>query len=146
MPFAVETCGYMGKEAMRFVNRLSDIAAESGRTPEGAFVCWPGTAGQSSCCRRRCSGGMLRCSAGVGWSSRDRKGLRYASSDALCSSAVQGVWNLLRVTLRRNEPACTDIDPMQPASQPTLCTFHRLRSDPRQLDVFGAPLEAQHIT
>ena len=31
VPFAVETCGYMGKEAVKFVNRLGDIAAESGR-------------------------------------------------------------------------------------------------------------------
>ena len=46
VPFAVETCGYMGKEAVKFVNRLVDIAAESGRIPKGAFV-----AGQGSCCR-----------------------------------------------------------------------------------------------
>ena len=36
--FAVETCGYIGKEAVKFVNRLGDIAAESGRIPKGAFV------------------------------------------------------------------------------------------------------------
>ena len=28
----------MGKEAVKFVNRLGDIAAEGGRTPMGAFV------------------------------------------------------------------------------------------------------------
>ena len=38
VPFAVETCGYTGKEAVKFVNRLGDIAAESGRIPKGAFV------------------------------------------------------------------------------------------------------------
>ena len=40
VPFAVETCGYMGKEAVNFMNRLGDIAAESGRIPKGAFVRW----------------------------------------------------------------------------------------------------------
>ena len=30
----------MGKEAVRFVNRLGDTAAESGRIPKGAFVRW----------------------------------------------------------------------------------------------------------
>ena len=40
VPFAVETCGYMGNEAVKFENRLEDIAAESGRIPKGAFVCW----------------------------------------------------------------------------------------------------------
>ena len=42
VPFAVEACGYMGKEAVKFVNRLGDIAAESGRIPKGAliFVRW----------------------------------------------------------------------------------------------------------
>ena len=30
----------MGMEAERFVNRLGDIAAESGRIPQGAFVRW----------------------------------------------------------------------------------------------------------
>ena len=36
--FAVETCGY--KEAVKFVNRLGDIAAKSGRIkfPEGICV------------------------------------------------------------------------------------------------------------
>ena len=40
VPLAVETCGYMGKEAVKFVNPLGDIAAESGRIPKGAFVSW----------------------------------------------------------------------------------------------------------
>ena len=40
VPFAVETCGYMGKEAVKFVNRLGDIAAETGRIPKGAFWRW----------------------------------------------------------------------------------------------------------
>ena len=40
VPYAVHTCGYMGKEAVRFVNRLGDIAAESGRILKGAFVRW----------------------------------------------------------------------------------------------------------
>ena len=31
VPFVVETCGYMDKEAVKFVNRLWAIAAESGR-------------------------------------------------------------------------------------------------------------------
>ena len=30
----------MGKEAVKFVNRLDDIAAEIGRIPKGAFVRW----------------------------------------------------------------------------------------------------------
>ena len=40
VPFAVETSGYKGREAVKFVNRLWDIAAESGRIPKGAFVRW----------------------------------------------------------------------------------------------------------
>ena len=40
VPFAVETCGYMGKEAVKFVKRLGDIAAESGRIPKGALLRW----------------------------------------------------------------------------------------------------------
>ena len=40
VPFAVETCKYMGKEAVKFVNRLRDIATESGSIPKGAFVRW----------------------------------------------------------------------------------------------------------
>ena len=40
VPFAVETFGYMGKEAVKFVNRLGDIAAESGSIPKRAFVRW----------------------------------------------------------------------------------------------------------
>ena len=40
VPFAVEACGYMGKAAVKFVNRLAigDIAGESGCIPKGAFV------------------------------------------------------------------------------------------------------------
>ena len=36
VPFAVETCGCMGncKAAVKFVERLGDFAAESGRIPE----------------------------------------------------------------------------------------------------------------
>ena len=40
VPFAVETCGYMGKGAVRFVSRLGDIALESGHIPKGAFLRW----------------------------------------------------------------------------------------------------------
>ena len=40
VPFAVESWGYMGKEAVRFVNRLGDVVADSGRIPEGALVRW----------------------------------------------------------------------------------------------------------
>ena len=38
--FTVETCGYMAKKAIRFMNRLGDIAAESGRIPtvNGSFM------------------------------------------------------------------------------------------------------------
>ena len=35
--FAVETSGYMGREAVKFVNRLGDIAAESGNIPKGSY-------------------------------------------------------------------------------------------------------------
>ena len=38
VPF--EMCGYMGKQAVKFVNRLGAIAAESGRVPKGALVRW----------------------------------------------------------------------------------------------------------
>ena len=58
VPF--ETCGYMGKEAVKFVNRLGDIAAESGRSPKGAFVRWATQLlsvavqlGNAEMCRRR---------------------------------------------------------------------------------------------
>ena len=37
---ALETCGYIGKGAMWFVNRLGDIAAKSGRILKRAFVRW----------------------------------------------------------------------------------------------------------
>ena len=36
--FEVETCVYMGKEAVRFKNRLEDIRAENGLVPKDAFV------------------------------------------------------------------------------------------------------------
>ena len=39
-PFAVETSGYMGKGAVKFVNRVRDSAAESGRIPKGEFARW----------------------------------------------------------------------------------------------------------
>ena len=39
-PFAVATCGYMGKEVVKIANRLGDLAAESGCFPKGAFVRW----------------------------------------------------------------------------------------------------------
>ena len=38
MPFAVETCGYIGKEAIKFVNRLGNIAGESGPAVDAALV------------------------------------------------------------------------------------------------------------
>ena len=38
VPYAAEACGYMGKQAFKFVYRLGNIAAESGRIPKGAFV------------------------------------------------------------------------------------------------------------
>ena len=37
VPFAVEMCGHIGKEAVNFVNRLGVFAAESGRIPKGAL-------------------------------------------------------------------------------------------------------------
>ena len=36
----------MGKEAVKFVNRLGDITAESGPIPKGASMRW-----ECSCCR-----------------------------------------------------------------------------------------------
>ena len=36
--FAVETCGYTGKEAVCFVKRIGGIAAEGGHVPRCAFV------------------------------------------------------------------------------------------------------------
>ena len=45
VPFAVETCGYMGKEAVRFVNLLGDITGEN-----GAFSRVNLCAGKCSCC------------------------------------------------------------------------------------------------
>ena len=40
VPFAVEACGYMGKDAVHFVNRLGDITVESGPILKGALVRW----------------------------------------------------------------------------------------------------------
>ena len=40
VPFAVESCGYMGKAAVAFVSELGAVAADSGRIPKGAFVRW----------------------------------------------------------------------------------------------------------
>ena len=40
VPFAVESCGYMGKAALGFVGRLGDVAAGSGRISKSAFVRW----------------------------------------------------------------------------------------------------------
>ena len=37
---ALETCGYTGKEVVRFANRLGNIACWIGRIPKGAFVRW----------------------------------------------------------------------------------------------------------
>ena len=38
VPFAVKTCGYMGNEALQFVDRLGEIADESWLIPKGAFL------------------------------------------------------------------------------------------------------------
>ena len=40
VPFAVESCGYMGEAALKFVDRLASVAAESGRIPKAAFMRW----------------------------------------------------------------------------------------------------------
>ena len=40
VPFAVETCGNICREAVKSVSRLGDITAESGLIPMGAFVRW----------------------------------------------------------------------------------------------------------
>ena len=48
VPFAVETCGYMGKEAVTFVIRLEYFAA---RLRVGAFARENFCTGQCSCCR-----------------------------------------------------------------------------------------------
>ena len=60
-----ETSGYMGKEAVKFVNRLGDIAcaAECGRITKGAFVRWEMQLLSLTV-------HMLRCTAGVGRSCR----------------------------------------------------------------------------
>ena len=51
----------MGKGAVRFVNRLGDIAAECGRIRKGAFVRWAVQLLSVTVQR-----GVLRCTAGVG--------------------------------------------------------------------------------
>ena len=61
-------CGYMGKEGVKVVNRLGDIAADSGHIPKCAFVRWA--------VQR-----MQRCTAAVGWSSRGSK--RYDAGFAV---------------------------------------------------------------
>ena len=60
---------------MLFGNRLGDIAAESGRIPKGAFVCWAMQLLSVPRCRCRSTsrGGMLRCTTEAGWSSRVRR-------------------------------------------------------------------------
>ena len=51
VPFAVETCGFMGKEAVRFVNCLGDITAQSGRILGCIYVQGNATAPAAACCR-----------------------------------------------------------------------------------------------
>ena len=38
VPFAVESCGFMGKAVVRFIGQLGDVAAASGHISKGAFV------------------------------------------------------------------------------------------------------------
>lgn len=40
IPFAVESCGFLGKEAVKFVGELGGFAAAEGRIPKTAFVQW----------------------------------------------------------------------------------------------------------
>ena len=40
VPFAVESCGRMGQEALKFMSALGDVASASGRIPKGAFLRW----------------------------------------------------------------------------------------------------------
>lgn len=54
-PFAVESCGYMGKAAVRLIGQLGDMASAIGRI-SNASLC----SGRCGCCLRRCSGVMLR--------------------------------------------------------------------------------------
>ena len=53
VPSAVETSGYMDKDAVSFVNHLGNIAAKSGRIPKGAckFVRWAMQLLPVTCCR-----------------------------------------------------------------------------------------------
>ena len=44
VPFVVETCGYIGKEAVQFVNRLGDIAAASESGHSQGCICALGNA------------------------------------------------------------------------------------------------------
>lgn len=41
MPFAVESCGTIGKADVAFVNELGAVPAASGRIPQGNFVRGP---------------------------------------------------------------------------------------------------------
>ena len=45
VPFAVEPCGYVGKEAVKFVNCLGDIAAKSTRAESQGCIRALGNAG-----------------------------------------------------------------------------------------------------
>ena len=56
VPFAVKAYGHMGTEAVRFVHRLG----------ASAFPSMHACVGRCSCCRSGCTGGMQRCTAGVG--------------------------------------------------------------------------------
>ena len=65
VPFAMEACRYMSKEAVRFVNRLGGVVAASKCMYHGAFMCCALYLLLVSCRR-----GMLICAARVGCSSR----------------------------------------------------------------------------
>ena len=39
LPFSVEQCGYMDKEAVKFVNRRGEIAAKGGHIPKRVHFC-----------------------------------------------------------------------------------------------------------
>ena len=78
VPFGVETCVYMGKDLVKFVKRLEDIAAESGRIPKGAFARWATqllsvTVQRGNAKMYRQSGLMMSC----------EQGLRYNASFAV---------------------------------------------------------------
>ena len=40
VPSAVESRRYLGEAALKFVDRLAGVAAESGRIPKAAFMRW----------------------------------------------------------------------------------------------------------